>query len=126
MRQPTPGQVKTVYRRAIAKHFQLKQKDIKQDIHEGSKAPGRWSPGATLEIYCESGIPNASDYHDMRQYTAEFGLNPKQAGYYCHAEQWSKVDDVVNALLVEKFGRSVQKYHHEPYSNAVVAIYPDY
>jgi hypothetical protein len=115
---PTQKQVQAAYRRAIAKHFSLKQKDIKQDIHEGSKAPGQWSPGATLEIYCESGIPNASDYHDMSFH----GL--PGAGYYCHSEQWDKVDEKANAFLAEKFGRSVQKYHFEPYNSAVVCIYP--
>ena len=64
MRQPTPAQVKTAYRRAIAKQFNLKQKDIKGDIHLGSEAPGQWSPSATLEIYCEQNIPNATDYFD--------------------------------------------------------------
>ena len=119
-KKPTQKQVLSVYKKAIAKQFDLKQKDIKKDIHEGSKAPGQWSPGSTLEIYCEGAIPNASDYHSM----ADFGF--PGGGYYCHGEQWGKVDDAVNALLVEKFGNGVQKYHHEPYNNAVVCVYPSY
>ena len=116
MKQPTPKQVLTAYRRAIAKHFNLKQKDIKGDMHVASEAPGQWSPNAVLEIYCEREVPNATDYHSMRFY----GLD----GYYCHAEQWQAIDEKANNLLVEKFGHGVQKYFHEPYNNAVVTVYP--
>ena len=116
MKQPTPAQVKTAYRRAIAKHFSLKQKDIKCDIHLGSESPGQWSPHSVLEIYCEREIPNATDYHNLHFYRVD--------RYYCHAEQWQQIDEKVNNLLVSRFGRDVQKYYHEPYNDAVVTIWP--
>ena len=112
----TPSQVKAAYARALAAIFDLKQKDIKKDIHTGKKAPGQWSPDSTLEIYCEGDIPNASDYHSF----ADFGLE----GYYCHAEKWCEVDKVANKLLVEKLGENIQSYWHEPYNNAVVTVWP--
>ena len=117
MRQPTPAQVKTAYRRAIAKQFNLKQKDIKGDIHLGSEAPGQWSPSATLEIYCEQNIPNATDYFD-----------PIWHGFagptVFNSEEWCRIDENVNQVLLEKFGARVQQYHHEPYNDAVITVYP--
>ena len=119
MRKPTPTQVKTAYRRAIAKQFKLKQKDIKGDIHLGSEAPGQWSPDSTLEIYCERYIPNATDYFD-----------PSWHGFagpiVFNSEEWCRIDEKVNQALLEKFGPGVKKYHHEPYNNAVITIWPDY
>jgi len=119
MRKPTPAQVKTAYRRAIAKQFKLKQKDIKGDIHLGSEAPGQWSPRSTLEIYCERYIPNATDYFDpsWHGFTGPVVFN---------SEEWCRIDENVNQALLEKFGPGVKKYHHEPYNNAIITIWPDY
>ena len=119
MKQPTPSQVKTAYRRAIAKQFNLKQKDIKCDIHLGSEAPGQWSPNSVLEIYCENYIPNATDYFDP-------GWHGFAGATVFNAEDWCRIDENVNQALFEKFGAGVRKYHHEPYNNAVISVFEDY
>jgi len=106
--------VRDAYRQAIAKVWGLKQKDIKDDIHIGNKAPGQWSDGrATLEIYCENGIPNATDMH-----YSEFGT-------FYHSESWCKIDDKANELLRKKFPGSHTRFHCEPYNNAIVCVYPN-
>ena len=107
--------IRRAYLKAISEVFSLKQKDFKHDVHLGEKAPGQWSDGRSLlEVYCEGDIPNATDYHNMR----EFGFS----GYYCHSEQWGKVDDRANTLIREK-DSMISKVFHEPYNNAVVCVY---
>ena len=40
---------------------------VKRDIHIAGKGPGQWvSSHGVLEIYCEGGIPNATDVQDWR------------------------------------------------------------
>ena len=73
------NQVRKLYREAILQVFGTGDteldadlvKALKSDIHYGEEAPGGWSPSSVLEIYCESGIPNATDVHDFR---AEAGI----------------------------------------------------
>mgnify|MGYP000211959918 FL=1 len=103
--------VKNAYQRAIAKVWGLKQKDIKRDIHIGSRSPGQWSPRSAVEIYCEGNIPNASDYH-----CTEFGT-------FYHSDRWYQVDDLANEHIQKKHP-GADRYHHEPYNNAVVNIWP--
>ncbi len=102
--------VRDAYRRAISKVWGLKQKDIKNDIHIGSKAPGQWSPASAVEIYCENGIPNATDMH-----YSEFGT-------FYHSESWVKIDNMAN-MLIQKKRPGSPRFHHEPYSNAVINVY---
>ena len=102
--------VRDAYRRAIAKVWGLKQKDIQRDIHIASKAPGQWSPNSAVEIYCEGNIPNANDVH-----YSEFGT-------FYHSESWSKIDDMANGIIKKKHPNAVH-FHHEPYNNAVINIY---
>ena len=112
--------VRDAYRRAIAKCWHLKQKDIKKDIHIADKAPGQWCQRAVLEVYCEGGIPNASDVQDFRYEAREFGLSTEGAIVY-HADVWSKIDKMANEILAKK--GSYRTFYTEPYSNAVVGIY---
>ena len=103
--------VRDAYRRAIAKVWGLKQKDIKRDIHIGSRAPGQWSPRSTVEIYCEGYIPNATDV-----FYSEFGT-------FYHSENWVKIDDMANQFIQKKHP-GAQKFYHEPYNSAVVTVWP--
>lgn len=104
--------VRDAYRQAIAKVWGLKQKDIKGDVHIGRKAPGQWSGGrAILEIYCENGIPNASDVH----YT-EFGT-------LYHSESWFQIDEQANAILRAKFPGTTRRFHYEPHNSAVICVW---
>ena len=104
--------VKDAYRQAIAKVWKLKQKNIKGDIHIGSKAPGGWSNGrAILEIYCERDIPNATDIYEF-----EFGT-------VYNSESWFKIDDTANDILSKKFPGSRRRFHSEPVNNAVVCVW---
>ena len=89
---------------------------IQRDVHNADEAPGQWSQGlALVEIYCESGIPNASDYFDP----AWYGHSGKVS---YNAEKWNRVDDRVNEELQHR-GFDMRVYH-EPVNNAVVCIYP--
>ena len=102
--------VRHAYQRAISRVWGLKQKDIKQDIHVGSRAPGQWSPRSAVEIYCENNIPNASDMHYS------------EMGTFYHSEVWFKIDDMANQFIQKKHPGAT-RYHHEPYNNAVVNVY---
>jgi hypothetical protein len=85
---------------------------LKKDVHRASEAPGQWSPGSILEIYCEGGIPNATDIN-------EFVWKGKHHCSY-NSEKWCKVDQYVNqSLALEGYA---QRVYHEPYNNAVVNI----
>ena len=114
--------IKKLYREAIVKVFGCDDKEldedllkaVKRDIHLGKNAPGQWSPESVLEIYCEGGIPNATDYFDPSWH----GF-PGKVVY--NSEKWIEVDDLVNLMLqVTHPGKRV---HHEPYNNAVVNVY---
>ncbi|MBE90465.1 MAG: hypothetical protein CMM76_13625 [Rhodospirillaceae bacterium] len=91
-------------------------KALKRDVHKGSEAPGQWSPHSILEIYCEGGIPNATDINEFPP-MPEFGF---AGGCSYNSDQWAKVDQYVNQTLALQ-GYAEQVYH-EPYNNAVVNI----
>lgn len=120
--------IKKLYREAIVKVFGCDDKEldadllkaVKRDIHLGKNAPGQWSPQSVLEIYCENGIPNASDINDFSCYAAEVGCDPSEMVSY-NSDKWSTIDGLVNLMLeVTHPGKRV---HHEPYNNAVINVY---
>lgn len=94
---------------------------LKKDIHIAGKAPGDWvGDHGILEIYCESGIPNATDIHDFSWEAREFGIDPADAISH-NSEKWFKIDKYVNLGL-----KAMGKYdivHHEPYNGGVVGVY---
>ena len=116
--------IKKLYREAIINVFGCGDKEIdaeliaaaKKSIHLGDQAPGGWSPDSVLEIYCESGIPNATDYFNP----SDFGFSGETT---FNSEQWGVVDGMVN-LMLEAMGRH-ERYHHEPYNAAVVNIWAE-
>ena len=113
--------IKKLYREAIVQVFGTGDKvqdkylldAVKRDIHLGDQAPGQWSPDSVLEIYCEGGIPNATDIFDPSWH----GF-PGKAVY--NADKWAEVDDIVNLML--SISHPGTKVYHEPYNNAVVNI----
>jgi len=123
------GTIKKYYREAIVSVFGCDDKKIdaqllkavKEDIHLVGHAPGEWiSSEGVLEIYCENGIPNASDVHDFSYEAREFGLDPSHAVSY-NSDKWDMIDGLVN-LMLEATGEP-QRYYHEPYNSAVVGIW---
>ena len=117
--------IRKLYREAIINVFGCDDPEldahlhaaIKKDVHYGAEAPGQWcGDEAALEIYCESGIPNASDYFDP----SDYGF-PGKVSY--NSEKWNTVDGMVN-LMLEAMGR-IERYHHEPYNSAVVGVWRD-
>ena len=91
-------------------------KALKKDVHKSSEAPGQWSPHSILEIYCEGGIPNATDINEFPP-MPEFGF---EGGCFYNSDQWAKVDQYVNqTLALEGYAHRV---YHEPYNSAVVNI----
>ena len=119
--------VRRLYRDAILNVFACGDKEldksiteaVKRDVHFGDRAPGQWAPHSVLEIYCESGIPNATDVHDFSQEAREFGVDPSNAVSY-NSEKWEMIDGLVN-LMLEAMGKK-ERYYHEPYNSAVVTI----
>ena len=124
-------QVRKMYRDAILQVWGCDDKKIdadlikavKRDVHYGADAPGEWSPTSVLEIYCEGGIPNASDIQDFGAEMAEFGcsLEDLKDSVMYHAQKWDMIDGLVN-LLLEALGRH-ERFYHEPYNAAVVNIW---
>jgi hypothetical protein len=120
--------IRKLYRDAIINVFGCDDKEldaqllkaIKKDIHLGDAAPGQWSPDSVLEIYCENGIPNATDIHDFTAEAIEFGCDPSNAVSY-NSEKWNTIDDLVN-LLLEAMGKN-ERFHHEPFNGGVVGIW---
>jgi hypothetical protein len=120
--------IRKLYRDAIVNVFGCDDRDldahllnaVKKDIHLGDQAPGQWSPSSVLEIYCENGIPNASDIYDFSAEAAEFGIDPANSVTY-NSQKWDMVDGVVN-LMLEAMNKH-ERYYHEPYNYAVVNIY---
>ena len=114
--------IRKLYREAIVNVFGCGDKKFdaelisaaKRSVHLGDQAPGGWSPESVLEIYCESGIPNATDYFCPQ----EHGFEGKTT---YNSDQWDVVDGMVN-LMLEAMGYS-GRYHHEPYNAAVVNIW---
>jgi len=130
----TNGKIKKLYQDAIFQvfgavpensadktsrdHNDLLKEAIKRDVHIGKTAPGQWSPHSTLEIYCENGLPNATDFHDFSAELAEFGFTGNAT--CCNMTKWTEVDGIVN-LFLEAIG-SARRFYHEPYNTAVVNI----
>ena len=116
--------IRKAYREAILRVFGCGDKELdahliralKTDIHLGDKAPGQWSPNSILEIYCENGIPNASDIHEIPP-MPEYGY---KGGCHYNSDSWCKVDGIVNLLLEPVYG---VKVFSEPYNAAVINIY---
>ena len=89
--------IRKLYRDAILQVFGCGDKELdtdltralKSDVHLGGKDPGQWSgKGAVLSIYCENGIPNASDIHDFTHEYREFGIEGNPVSY--NSEKWFK------------------------------------
>ena len=122
MRSINRRTVKNLYRDAILQVFGSGDKEadkslieaVASDIHFGDEAPGEWSPDSVLEIYCENGIPNATDIF----YPQDYGFEGS-ASY--NSESWADIDGVVN-LMLEAMQRP-ERFHHEPYNGAVINIY---
>jgi hypothetical protein len=122
--------LRKLYREAILQVFGCDDKELdaqlikalNEDVHLSDRAPGQWSPDSVLEIYCENGIPNASDVNDFRAEAIEFGFDPKDAVSY-NTDSWTTIDGIVN-LMLEITHPGVRAYH-EPQNSAVVNIYLD-
>ena len=120
--------VRKLYRDAIVQTFGCGDneldaqllKAVKEDVHYGDNAPGKWTNNSVLEIYCENGIPNASDINDFRAEAIEFGLDPKNAVSY-NSDKWDTIDGLVN-LMLEAMGKR-ERYTHEPHNSAVVGVW---
>ena len=120
--------VRKLYRDAIVQTFGCGDseldaqllKAVKEDVHYGDRSPGKWTNNSVLEIYCENGIPNASDINDFRAEAIEFGLDPKNAVSY-NSDKWDTIDGLVN-LMLEAMGKQ-ERYYHEPYNSAVVGVW---
>lgn len=118
MRKIRRDTIRRLYREAILTYWGCGDKEIdkhliqsvKKDIHLAGRAPGEWvSDEGVLEIYCESGIPNASDIHDTPH------------GTHWNSETWIKIDNWVN-LYLEAIGR-LERVYHEPHNGAVIAVH---
>jgi len=127
MKRVRKDTVRRLYREAIAKYWYLDTDDkhvsetLKRDVHLAGDAPGQWvSDHGILEIYCESGIPNASDIQDFSAEAREFGFDPKDAVCY-HTDVWHNIDSWVN-LGLQAMGKR-DKVHHEPQNGGVVGVY---
>jgi hypothetical protein len=129
MRRARKDTVRKLYREGMLQMFGCGDKEldvslvnaVKSDVHIAGKAPGQWiSNEGVLEIYCENGIPNASDVHDFSWEAREFGLDPSTAVVY-NSEKWVKLDKWVN-LGLQAMGK-IDRVHHEPHNSAVVGIY---
>ncbi len=120
--------IRKLYREAIVSVFGCDDKEldaqllkaVKEDIHYGDRAPGQWTNNSVLEIYCENGIPNASDIHDFSYEAREFGLDPSNAVSY-NSDKWDTIDGLVN-LMLEAMGRH-ERYYHEPHNSAVIGVW---
>jgi len=129
MRRIRRDTVRKLYREAILQVFgsgdvELDRhltNSLKKDVHLAGSGPGEWvDDHGVLEIYCESGIPNASDIHDFSWEAREFGIDPSNAVSY-NSEKWFKIDKYVN-LGLKAIGLA-ERVRHEPYNNAVVGVY---
>ena len=131
----TPCKIKKFYQDAIFRVFGIDDDDpifkkenkrlkraIKEGVHLGKKAPGQYATWSILEIYCENGIPNATDVNDFSAEAIEFGFDPAAAVCY-NSDRWAQVDALVN-LLTDALGNH-ERYYHEPYNDAVVNIFQE-
>ena len=126
MKRTRRDTVRKLYREAIRQAFGSGDSDLdksllsalKKDIHIAGQAPGEWvGQWGVLEIYCESGIPNASDVHSFPP-MPEFGY---KGGTVYNSETWCKIDKWVN-LGLQALGKS-DRVHHEPWNGAVIGVF---
>lgn len=131
MRRVRKDTIRRLYREGILQVFGSGDKDldrsltkaVKSDVHIAGQAPGEWiGDHGVLEIYCESGIPNATDINDFTYEAREFGLDPSDCVVY-NSDQWVKIDKWVN-LGLKSMGK-YDKVYHEPQNGAVIGIYWD-
>ena len=129
MRKVRRDTIRNLYREGLLQVFGCGDKEmdsdlkaaLKKDVHLVGQAPGQWvDQGGVLEIYCESGIPNASDINDYSCYAEEFDCNPSDLVSF-NSEKWVKVDKWVN-LALRGMGLS-ERVFHEPHNAAVVAVH---
>tara|TARA_Y100001963_G_C6498602_1_gene316824 strand:+ start:166 stop:555 length:390 start_codon:yes stop_codon:yes gene_type:complete len=119
--------IRRLYKEAIISVFGCGDKELdkelvvstKNDIHLGGKDPGGYGSNALLSVYCESGIPNASDIHDFSYEYKEFGIEGNPVLY--NSEKWDRIDEIVN-LYLNAVGSDFTVFH-EPYNHAVVNVY---
>ena len=107
--------IREAYRKAILTIFGVNdyiKESVQTDIHHGCEAPGQWCPQSILEIYCEGGIPNATDMFDPGWYGS-----PGEVSY--NSEKWHSIDKLACSLL----GLPEGTFFHTPYNSAVVNIY---
>ena len=120
--KPRKTTIRRLYRKAIACVFGCGDADLdsdllsalKKEVHLAGKGPGEWvGSNGVLEIYCESGIPNATDIN-------EFAFDGQ---YHCdyNSDKWCKVDSLVNSGL-QALGH-YERVYHEPFNGAVVGVY---
>ena len=129
MKRVRKDTIRSLYREAILEVFGSGDKELdrhlvnalKRDIHTAGQAPGQWvGDHGVLEIYCEGGIPNATDVNDFSWEASEFGIDPKNAVTY-NSESWFKIDKYVN-LGLQALGKP-DRVHHEPWNAAVIGVY---
>ena len=122
--------IRKLYREGLAQVFCAEADDyiskaLKSDIHIAGQGPGQWvdpDGDGVLEIYCENGIPNATDYEDFSAEYREFGIPiPPEGAVYHNSDKWAAADDYVN-LYLEAIGRP-ERVHHEPFNGAVVGVW---
>ena len=107
--------IREAYRKAILTIFGVEdyiKEAVQTDIHHGCEAPGQWCPQSILEIYCENGIPNATDMFDPSWYGG-----PGEVSY--NSEKWIKIDNLACDLL----GLPKGTFFHTPYNSAVVNVF---
>lgn len=118
MRKPRRDTVRRLYKEGLLQVFGCGDqkldsdliRSLKKDVHIAGRGPGEWvSREGVLEVYCESGIPNASDCWQTPH------------GWVHNDESWWKVTDWVN-LGLKSLGYS-HSVHHEPFNGGVVGIY---
>lgn len=110
--------VRNAYVQAIRERWtpgegSILREDFDKDVHVGGEAPGGWAPRALVEIYCEDGIPNASDVNDW----SDFG-----GGVTYNCEEWFAIDKRVYEILVEK-GRTDIRPYTESHNHAVLSVW---
>jgi hypothetical protein len=127
MKRVRKDTIRKLYREAILQTFGCGDKKLdrslisalNEDVHLAGKGPGQWvSKEGVLEIYCENGIPNATDIHEFPP-MPEFGIVRGSCTY--NSELWCKIDKYVN-LGLKAMGR-YEKVYHEPFNGGVVGVY---
>ena len=118
MKRTRRDTVRRLYREAILEYFGESdhlREAVKRDVHCANKAPGEWvGAHGVLEIYCEGGIPNASDIIEPGWYGLE-------GPTHYNSDTWAKADDWVN-LGLAALGKT-DRVHHEPWNSAVIGVY---